>query len=133
MITADGYSKDPGLVAEGVCITWSKDLINARGGLLAFIRYFEQVMSREDGIWLQKCNNKPTQPISHVYIIICNHVRYKLFYVDHEAGPAKIGTSWSSSSIVHWPRLVLAGPFIKAPRKIIRPGFQGFRYCTKLF
>ena len=90
-------------------------------------------MIGEDSLWLQKCRNRPSQEIDHVYIIVCNRVRYKLFYGGHEAGGAcdaynGDGISWCSKSVVTWPRLVLAGPFVKAPRKIHMKGFQRFRY-----
>ena len=136
MITINGYSKTD-QPAEGIAVTWSKDLIEMRGGLLSFIRYFEKVMSSEENLWLQKCKNPPKQPIAFVYIIVCNQVRYRLNYVGWETGEANItygnGYSWSRSNVIGWPRLVLSGPFVKAPSKIIRPGFQGFRYTSKLF
>lgn len=117
----------------GIVVTWGKDLIREKGGLLAFLRYFEQELSSEDGLWLHKCRNRPTQEIDHVYIIVCNQVRYRLYYGGHEAGGFREarngnGISWCTRSIITWPRLVLAGPFTKAPRKIHMKGFQGFRY-----
>lgn len=137
MITPEGYSQDPSILPEGIVVTWGKDLIQEKGGLLSFIRYFEQTMADEEGVWLQKCRNKPTCDIVYVYIIVCNQVRYRLHYGGYATGKVRVhngdGLSWSSSTEVMWPRLILAGPFVKAPRKIIRKGFQGFRYCTKLF
>jgi len=137
MITATGYSKDPSIMPEGIAVTWGKDLIVEKGGLLAFIRYFEKTMISEDGRWLQKCKNAPTRDIIYVYIIVCNQVRYRLLYGGHQSGETTIhngdGHSWSSRQIIRWPRIVLAGPFVKAPFKIKRSGFQGFRYTTKLF
>lgn len=137
MITTEGYSKDIGIMPDGIAVTWGKDLIEEKGGLLSFIRYFEKIMNDDSNVWLQKCRNKPTMDIVYVYIIVCNQVRYRLFYAGHESGQAEIsngdGRSWSSSSIVTWPRIICAGPFTKAPYKIIRKGFQGFRYTTKLF
>jgi hypothetical protein len=121
--------------AIGIMVTWGKYLIQEKGGLLAFIRYFEQIMSTEEGLWLQKCKNRPTQDIAYVYIIVCNQVRYRLYYGGHQTGPAEIsngdGYSWSSRQVISWPRLVLAGPFIKTPYKIKQRGFQGFRYVTE--
>lgn len=137
MITATGYSKDPNIVPEGIAVTWGKDSIEEKGGLLSFIRYFEVTMKGEESLWLQKCKNKPTQDIIYVYIIVCNQVRYRLYYGGHESGPTNIsigdGYSWSSRQVISWPRIILAGPFEKAPFKIHRKGFQGFRYTTKLF
>jgi len=139
MITADGYSKDPSLIPEGIVVTWSKDLINDKGGLLNFIRYFEMIMREPEGVWLQKCRNKPglDRHLLTVYIIVCNRLLYKCYYGGYQTGAANIsngdGRSWSSSNWIEWSRVVLCGPFEKAPRKIILKGFQGFRYCTKLF
>ena len=137
MITIDGYSKDPSIMPEGIAVTWGKDLINQKGGLLSFIRFFEKEMSQEGSLWLQKCKNSPTRDIIYVYIIVCNQVKFRLYYAGHEGGAAQIsngdGKSWSSSAVIRWPRIVCGGPFEKAPNKIIRKGFQGFRYTTKLF
>jgi hypothetical protein len=137
MITIDGYSKDSGLLPEGIAITWGKDLIQEKGGLFSFIRFFEKSMRDENQVWLQKCKNRPVHDIIYVYIIVCNQVRYRLFYAGHESGVTNIangdGHSWSSREVIRWPRLICAGPFVKAPFKIHRSGFQGFRYTTKLF
>lgn len=119
----------------GIMVTWGKDMIQEKGGLLSFIRYFEQIMQHEDALWLQKCKNRPTQDISYVYIIVCNQIRYRLFYGGHQTGEAEInngdGHSWSFRQVISWPRLVLAGPFVKAPYKMKQKGFQGFRYVTE--
>lgn len=138
MITKDGYSKNKSLRPEGIVITWGKELIEEKGGLLNFTRYFEKIMSIDDNLWLQKCRFKPKfDDILYVYIIVHNRVKYRCLYIGHETGPAQIsngdGISWAYTSNVSWPRLILAGPFVKAPEKIVRRGFQGFRYCEKLF
>lgn len=137
MITANGYSKDPSLLPEGIVITWSADMIRLKGGLLNFIRYFEKVMQDPDTHWLQKCKNAPTRDINTVYIIVCNRLAYKCFYGGHEAGETEInngdGVSFSRSEAISWPRIIIAGPFEKCPFKRKLRGFQGFRYCTNLF
>lgn len=139
MITATGYSKDPIEVAEGIVITWSMDMINSKGGLLQFVRYFEKIMGQEDDqqLWLQKCRNKPKVEIIYVYIIVTGRLLYRLNYIGHEAGEVEInngdGISFSRRQTVSWPRIVMAGPFVKNPVKRKLRGFQGFRYCTKLF
>jgi hypothetical protein len=139
MITETGFSKDTGILPEGIVVTWGSDLIKEKGGLLSFIRYFEKTMKDEKGLWLQKCKNKPVyhEELMYVYIIVCNQLRYRCYYGGHETGVAEItngdGHSWSSRSVISWPRLILAGPFEKCPFKRELKGFQGFRYCTKLF
>jgi hypothetical protein len=119
----------------GIMVTWGKDMIQEKGGLLAFIRYFEQGMESEDFMWLQKCKNKPAHDIQYVYIVVCNQVRYRLYYGGYQTGVTTIyngdGRSWSSREMISWPRLVFAGPVVKAPHKIRQKGFQGFRYITE--
>ncbi len=137
MGTGVGELKSP-IIPEGIAVTWGKDMIEEKGGLLSFIRYFESVMKDEDGIWMQKCKNKPQfEDLLYVYVIVCNQVRYRCYYGGYAKGETEAwngdGYSWSSSKIITWPRILLAGPFEKAPYKIIRKGFQGFRYTTKLF
>ena len=136
MITVNGYSTNNEQI-EGIAVTWGKDLIQEKGGLLSFIRHFEKSMATEDSTWFQKCRNSPTRDILYVYIIVCNQVRYRCYYGGHATGETEIwngdGHSWSSRSVISWPRIILAGPYEKAPFKIHKKGFQGFRYTTKLF
>lgn len=139
MITAEGYSKDPNIKPEGIVITWSKALIDQHNGLLPFIRRFETVMSNENNIWINKCIHVPKHDdLLYVYIIIANQVRYRLYYGGHYKNPVNTFFSpelhsWSYSNAIGWPHIKLGGPFKKATVKIHRPGFQGYRYCTKLF
>lgn len=137
MITKDGYSKDQSIQPEGIVITWSREMIALKFGLLGFIRYFEQCMATEEGLWLQKARNPPKHDITYVYIIVCNQVRYRCFYGGYETGETRVyngnGHTFSRSEVIDWPRIVLAGPFLKSPVKRELRGFQGFRYCTKLF
>ena len=151
MITIDGYSKDTSIMPEGIVITWGKDLIEEKGGLLTFIRHFEQSMATEDGLWYQKCKNKPKDDsLPYVYIIVCGQVRYRCYYGGYSKEPKTCYApakkySWAADYqsghweaeikpfYIRWPHIILAGPFEKAPCKIYRKGFQGFRYSTKLF
>lgn len=139
MITADGYSKDTSIIPQGIVVAWGKDLIEEKGGLLSFLRFFKQCMAEEDGIWMQKCKNKPTQDnrLLYVYIIVAGQIKYRCFYAGYASGETDAwngdGYSWSSKNVITWPRVLLAGPVEIAPVKIYQKGFQGFRYCTKLF
>ena len=122
-------------MAEGIAVTFGKDMIVEKGGLLSFIRWFEFNMSDENGLWYHKMKNLPTRDIIYVYIIICNRVYYRVSY----GGFVKAGTkafltpNSKEKTEMPWTSVALAGPLVKAPRKIVRPGFQGFRYTTKLF
>lgn len=138
MITAQGYSKDPSLMPEGIVITWGKDMIDLKGGLKNFLKYFDEVMQDEETHWLQKCKNSPKHDIVHVYIIVANRLYARGFYGGYENGETLINTpaapnSFSRREKISWPRIVIAGPIEKCPFKRKLRGFQGFRYCTKLF
>lgn len=135
MITPEGYSKDPNIKPEGIAVTFGREMIAEKCGLLAFIRWFESVMSDDEDYWMHKCKNRPVHSdLQYVYVIICNRIYYRCYYGGYQSG----GTTGQvrpgcPTEYITWPRIILAGPLIKAPEKIIRPGFQGFRYTTKLF
>ncbi len=138
MITENGYSKDPTIMPEGIVITWGKDMLDLKGGLRNFIRYFNEVMQDEDTMWLQKCKNAPQQDIIYVYIIVANRLYARGYYGGYQKGETEInvpGTakSFSSREVIAWPRIIVAGPIEKCPFKRELKGFQGFRYCTKLW
>ena len=139
MIIGPGkYSKDPTIQPDGIAITWGKDLIEEKGGLFAFIRFFLKEMQNEETIWLQRSKNKPQHEVLYVYVIVCNQIKYRLNYVGYESGATIINNgagdgSWSSRQHIEWPRILMAGPVITAPYKMEQRGFQGFRYTVKLF
>lgn len=137
MITENGYSKDVSIMPEGIVITFGYDLIEYKGGLRSFIRHFLLSMHDENCTWLQKCKNAPKNDILYVYIIIAGRLRYRCYYGGYQSGQTSIynsdARSWSTSTVIIWPRIVLAGPVEKCPFKRQLKGFQGFRYCTKLF
>jgi len=112
----------------GIIVTWGKDMIEANGGLLRFIRYFEDTCQDDLGWWFHKCKNGPTHDIAFVYVIVCNRIAYRLFYGGYETGPRTVWKWNGQSRDIEWSRLILAGPFEKAPGKIPMRGFQGFRY-----
>lgn len=138
MITIDGYSKDPNIIPEGIVVTWGKDMIDLKGGLKIFLSYFNEVMKDEHTTWLQKCKNAPKHDILYVYIIVANRLYARGYYGGYQKGKAAINVpgaarSFSRREVIDWPRIVLAGPIEKCPVKRQLKGFQGFRYCTKLF
>lgn len=112
-----------------IAVTMGREVIEANGGLLTFIRHFESCMTGDDGdYWLHKCKNGPVLEVDTVYVIVCNRVQYKVFYGGRAVGPTCVFMRWGEKRHINWPRMVLAGPFEKAPRKIYMRGFQGFRY-----
>jgi len=112
-----------------IMITMGKQVIEANGGLLTFIRHFESAVDGEDGsYWLHKCKNSPVHQVDIIYVIVCNQVRYKVFYGGRQHGSTSVFMHDGEERKINWPRIVLAGPFVKAPEKIEMRGFQGFRY-----
>lgn len=103
MITPNGYTKDPQVLPEGIVITWSKDMIMLKGGMLKFIRYFEIVMKDESNVWLQKSRNRPNERfepfIQYVYIIISGRIQYRLFYGGYELGNTLINVPGSGNHL----------------------------------
>ena len=137
MITSNGYSKDPTIIPEGIVITFGKDMINEQGGLLCFLRCFLECVSGEDDdrYWMHKCSNLPTKDVLHVYIIISNRLYGRVPFAGYHR-PEELEYGYSANGeekIIDWPYLILAGPIEKSPFKRKLKGFQGFRYCTKLF
>ncbi len=135
MITPTGYSKDKWMMAEGIAVTMGREMIQEKGGLLKFVRWFESTFDHEEGYWMHKCKNKPkNENLLYVYVIICNRVHYRCMYGGyHSANTTGHLQVNGPIEFITWPRIILAGPLVKAPHSIIRPGFQGFRYTTKLF
>lgn len=132
MITKEGYSKDASLLPDGICVTWGKDMIAQCGGWRKFYRHFLNVINNEDCIWNQKSRGKPSMEIMYVYIIVNNRVRYRLNYLGFERFDTVLQDG-NGDKYIDWSRITMTGPLVKAPTKIIRKGFQGFRYCQKLF
>lgn len=113
----------------GIVVTWGKNMIEANGGLRNFIRHFRECCGPDsDCHWLHKCKSRPQHDISIVYIILCNRVAYKLYFGGFQTGEATVYKHDGTARQISWPRMILGGPFEKAPYKIPMRGFQGFRY-----
>ncbi len=132
MITKDGYSKDPNIIPEGVVITFGREMINNNGGPKTFITYFLNAINSDNDYWMHKMTNRPTIEFADVYIICFNRLWGKVkfgWYENH----ATFGYSATDKKEIKWPRMAIVGPFEHCPFKRTLKGFQGFRYCTKLF
>jgi hypothetical protein len=135
MITASGYSKDPGIIPEGIVVTFGQDMIKEKGGLKEFLYWLETCLRDETSFFLHKCRLKPIHEIDHVYIVIANRLYGRAYFGGWATGPTLVFTHPGAAKTVEitWPRLYLAGPIERAPFKRTLRGFRGFRYCTKLF
>lgn len=134
MITETGYSKDPMLMPEGIVVTFGRDMMDEQGGPIEFLRNFEWVMSNEEDYWMHKMSNLPTfRDFTHVYIIVMNRLYGRCIFGGIDKGITTAYAANGESKRIDWNRIILAGPLEKAPFKRTLKGFQGFRYCTKLF
>lgn len=133
MITAQGYSKDPSIMPEGIVVTFGKEMIQDHGGLLTFIRHFERSMAGEKNGWCHKIKNRPQHEFDHVYIIIANRLAYRCYFGGFQKFEFTGEKANGDTNYVSWPGMYLSGPIEKCPFKRTLKGFQGFRYCTKLF
>lgn len=113
----------------GIMITMGKEVLEANGGGAEWQKHFEScVRSEESGFWLHKSKNAPKEDIAVVYVIAENFVQYKVFYGGYERGETSVWMRSGEERIINWPRMILGGPFVKAPIDIEIRGFQGFRY-----
>lgn len=137
MITATGYSKDPNIQPEGVVITFGKEMMETNGGQKAVMQHFLSIMEAsangEETYWMHKMKLWPKVEVADVYIITLNRLWGRVKFGWFEKNSTFAYKSDGSDCEIAWPRMVLVGPFEKCPFKRELKGFQGFRYCTKLF
>lgn len=81
--------------------------------------------------WLCPMANRPKKEPQWCYIVALGRLRYRAKVLGFEIGGEREFASGLSGDARHW--LVLSGPVIKAPHRIIQSGFQGFRYTEFLF
>ncbi len=134
MITENGYSKDPTIMPEGIVVTLGKDLMKDQGGAKLFLANFLETMNEEDSYWMHKCSNLPKQDFAQVYLSVMNRLWGRVYCGGMRKNQPVTGVTADGKKIdIIWNHIILAGPFEKCPFKRELKGFQGFRYCTKLF
>lgn len=138
MITAQGYSKDPSLMPEGIVITFGQQMIKEQGGLKTFLHAFQETMSgHEDGdYWMHTCSNFPKMDFDIIYIVVANRLYGSVYCGGLQKNHNKDVVAYGATGLqklMNKPFVILSGPFTKCPFKRKLKGFQGFRYCTKLF
>lgn len=82
--------------------------------------------------WLRQGNEPTYQDIRYVYLCIGGKIRYRVFYAG-STGPREMQFDGRDDTVFGKAWILIAGPLMRAPFKIERKGFQGFRYCDKLF
>lgn len=132
MITAEGYSKDPNIIPDGVVITFGQGMMRNNGGQKHMMKWFLKTMEEGNNYWMHKMLLWPKIEVADIYIITLNRLwgRAKFGWFEKDAAFAYTPKDRKEIS---WPRMVIVGPFERCPFKRTLKGFQGFRYCTKLF
>lgn len=95
-----------------------------------FVRSFLG-MNTEDTYWICKMGNVPRFDVAYCYIIAGNRIRYRA----NVGGFEGAGTRDFGDGRIQYARawMILTAPVIKAPYRIERRGFQGFRYSEFIF
>jgi hypothetical protein len=133
MITQKGYSNDPGIMPEGIVITFGKKLIELYRGTGNLDKCFRECMAIDEAVWLHRCSTGPKYDIAKVYIIVEGEIDYRVNFGGFQKGePARFFRD-GKLFVMNSPRILLAGPLEDAPSGLMFKGFQGFRYCTQLF
>ena len=138
MITEKGYSKDALIMPEGIVVTFGQQMIKEQGGLKTFLKAFQETMSlHETGTyWMHTCSNFPKNEADHIYIIVANRLYGRVYCGGYHRNADENVIGYGATGkqkLMDKPFVILSGPFEKCPYKRILKGFQGFRYCTKLF
>lgn len=101
-------------------------------GYRNWLRNFQEAMSGEDWTYWYKMGNQPNfTDLLYVYICIGGRIRWRANFVESKGamemefsdGRRMFGKAW----------IIISGPAVRAPYRIERKGFQGFRYSSKLF
>jgi len=99
-------------------------------GLRHWLRNFFTCMADEKCHYSFRQGNPPKQTPTYIYILIAGRIRYRIFFAGCDAGHKKFDDGKQMTAKT-W--IMGAGPLVKAPSKIERKGFQGFRYTDKIF
>lgn len=137
MITRNGYSKDPGLIPEGIAVTLPVMFFEDRGMTTdEFKPYFERLMRREETVWNFRLTNLPIREVAWVYLIFDKYIQYRLNFVMYERNVAKSFNDATDGGTRRFPPcnwVILSGPPVKPRDPWPQKGFQGFRYTRQLF
>ncbi len=137
MITPREYSKDPSLMPDGIVLTLPEMFFEDRKMTIdQFKKKFERYMHQEDAIWNFRLTNLPKHDIAYVYLVFDKQIQYRCQFVMYERNKAKTFSDASDGQMRYFPSsnwVLFTGPIIKPPYEWLQKGFQGFRYCTKLF
>lgn len=116
---------------EGIILTIGAGYLEDRG-IRAWLSDFMDAMNNPNThtYWM-RLPTRPKQEPLYIYLIIKNIIRYRFTFVCYEKGGEMIFNSGKKLTAKAW--MVGVGPLVKAPHKIERRGFRGFRYCDFIF
>lgn len=96
-----------------------------------FVREFLAMNDDGEIYWQCKMGNAPKIEVVYCYIVINNRIRYRANIAGFEPGGKRYFGDGRSATARAW--MILTGPVVKAPHRIERRGFQGFRYSDFIF
>lgn len=118
---------------EGIVITISAGMYKDHGykwWLANFLDAMGKNAAGEDWYYWCRTGSEPRREVQFVYLCIGGKIRFRCFY----GGSKPRGTmTFGDRNVEGKAWIILAGPVCKPPRPMPRKGFQGFRYCEKLF
>lgn len=117
---------------EAIIITLPKQFFEEQN----HAAYLQELQDLDgDHVWYRICKNLPTQDVLYVYTIIDNKVHHRTNFVGLERNKdyrfARPDGQWREFKNAN--AILMGGPAVMAPFEIAYKGFQGFRYCNKLF
>lgn len=118
---------------DGIIVTISAKMYGTHGYRHWISNFLDAMKRHDDGIfyWL-RCGVQPkVQDLQYVYLCIGGKIRYRCYFGGSRGAGTKEFMDGRVMDGKSW--LVLSGPVEKAPTRIERKGFQGFRYTEKLF
>ena len=96
-----------------------------------FVRAFFAMNDDDSIYWQCKFGAPPTRDVVYCYIVAENRIRYRANIAGFEPGGLRVFGDGRSATARSW--MILTAPVIKAPYRIERRGFQGFRYSGIIF
>jgi len=115
---------------DGIILTISQAMLKEKG-LRNWLRNFFDAMGKSEWTYWFRQGNKPKYEVMYVYLCIGGYIRYRINCVGYH-GPSTLRFDDGKEMYAHaW--ICTTGPLTRAPYRIPRKGFQGFRYTQKIF
>lgn len=116
---------------DGIIITVSAGMIG-KNGYRHWLRNFLYAMAKENYTYHFRQGNQPKKDVLYIYLCIGNAIRFRINYVQ-SVGPSDCLFDGHDELMSGKAWVIGTGPLVRAPHKIKKQGFQGFRYTKKIF